>query len=719
MACAKDMVSKQKNVSSSSSDEINLSKVIGLLFDEKWLIVLITSVFIILGVTYAILATPIYKADALIQVEDKTDGGFSSLIGDMGDMFSSESTAMTEIELITSRMILGQTVDKFNLTTVVKPDYFPVVGKGLARLMDKEEHLNVSQFDVPKYAKDLTHQIVITDPAQQTYDLVRDDGKVILQGKVGELENSDDGYRIFVSYMEATKGFKFDIAKRSELDAINWVNQNLNAAEKGKQTGVIKITYLDSDPDKAKEILNDIAQNYFLQNVERDSAEAEQSIKFLQKQLPQVKDKLNKSEDKLNDYRQEKESVDLNLEAQSTLKVMVDIESQLNELTFKEAEISKKYTKDHPAYKALLDKRKTLLEEKDKVNKKVQNLPETQREVLRMKRDVEVDQQIYVQLLNKIQELNIVKAGTVGNVRIIDNAETYLKPVSPKKFMIVVILTLMGGMVSVGLVLLKAILNKGVESPDDIEALGLSVYATIPKSDLQASLFDRRNSKDKKIKLLSEIDPTDLAVEALRGLRTSLHFAMMEAENNIVMISGSTPGIGKSFVSTNFSAICAHADKKVVLVDADMRKGSVNRFFSVHNGVGLSDYLSGKEPIENIINTSKVTNLDVIHHGQIPPNPSELLMHSRFKELMDQLSKQYDLVIVDTPPVLAVTDASIVGRSAGTALMVARFGVNTTKDIEVAWGRFRQAGIDVKGVVFNGAEKKSENYYYYEYSSEH
>ncbi|MZI95943.1 polysaccharide biosynthesis tyrosine autokinase [Vibrio sp. CAIM 722] len=713
------MVSKQENLNNSSSDEINLSKIIGLLLDEKWLIVMVTSVFVVLGVAYAILATPIYKADALIQVEEKTDGGFSSLVGDMGDMFASESTAMTEIELITSRMILGQTVDKFHLTTVVKPDYFPVVGKGLARLMDEEEHLDVSQFDIPKYAKDMAHQVVITDPAKQTYKLVRDDGKVILEGKVGEREESQDGYQILVSSMEATKGFKFDISKRTELDAINWVNQNLNAAEKGKQTGVIKITYLDSDPDKAKAILNDIAQNYFLQNVERDSAEAEQSIKFLQKQLPQVKGKLNKSEDKLNDYRQKKESVDLSLEAQSALKTMVDIESQLNELTFKEADISKKYTKDHPAYKALLDKRQTLLEEKAKVNKKVQNLPETQREVLRMKRDVEVDQQIYVQLLNKIQELNIVKAGTVGNVRIIDNAETYLRPVSPKKFMIVIILTLMGGMLSVGIVLLKAILNKGVESPDDIEAIGLSVYATVPKSNLQTSLLDRRYAKDKKLKLLSEIDPTDLSVEALRGLRTSLHFAMMEAENNIVMISGSTPGIGKSFVSANFSAICAHADKRVVLVDADMRKGTVNRFFGVRNGAGLSDYLSGKEPMDNIINTSEVENLDVIHHGQIPPNPSELLMHARFKELMDHLSQQYDLVIVDTPPVLAVTDASIVGRLAGTTLMVTRFGVNTVKDIDLAWGRFKQAGIDVKGVVFNGAEKKSENYYYYEYSSDH
>ena len=709
---------KKSNSVSSSTDDMSLNKIIGLLFDEKWLIISVTSLFIVIGVAYAILATPIYKADALIQVEDKTDGGFSALVGDMGGMFSQESTAMTEIGLMTSRMILGKTVDKYHLQIVVKPNYFPVVGQGIARLTDSEQLLTVTKFELPDYAKDMPHKIVITDPKTKEYQLVDKDGEVILTGKEGEVAETDSGYTLLVSELDAKKGFEFDIAKRSRLNAINWLNQNISAVEKGKQTGLIRISYQDADPAKAEEMLDDIANNYFLQNVERDSAEAEQSIQFLKKQLPKFKEKLTASEDKLNNYRQKRESVDLNLEAQSTLNVMVDVEAQLNALTFKEAEISKKYKKTHPAYKALLDKRRTLLEEKSKVNKQVKNLPETQREVLRLKRDVEVDQQIYVQLLNKIQELNVVKAGTVGNARIVDSAVANLKPVSPKKVLIVVILTLLGGMISVAIVLLKMLLNKGVENAEDIEALGLPVYASIPKSAVQSTLMERKpHANSRNTRLLSVLEPADLSVEALRSLRTSLHFAVMEAENNIVMISGSTPGIGKTFVSTNFGAVCAHTDKKVLLIDADMRRGTAHRFIGVPNKGGLSEYLSGKLSIEEVIKHSDVENFDVITRGQVPPNPSELLTRPRFKELLNALSEQYDLVLIDTPPVLAVTDASVVGHLAGTSLMIARFGVNTLKDIELAWGRFDRAGIDVTGVVFNGAEKKSDNYYYYDYSS--
>lgn len=708
---------KQSHSVSSATDDMSLNKIIGLLFDEKWLIISVTSLFIVIGVAYAILATPIYKADALIQVEDKSDGGFSALVGDMGDVFSQESTAMTEIGLMTSRMILGKTVDKYHLQIVVKPNYFPIIGKGIARLTDSEQLLTVTKFEMPDYAKYQPHKIVITDAKNKEYQLIGKKDEVILTGKEGEVAHTDSGYTLLVSALDAEDGFEFDIAKRTRLNAINWLNQNIAAVEKGKQTGLIRISYQDADPAKAEEMLNDIADNYFLQNVERDSAEAEQSIQFLKEQLPKFKEKLTHSEDKLNDYRQKRESVDLNLEAQSTLNVVVDVESQLNALTFKEAEISKKYKKTHPAYKALLDKRHTLLEEKAKINKQVKNLPETQREVLRLKRDVEVDQQIYVQLLNKIQELNVVKAGTVGNARIVDTAVANLKPVSPKKVLIVVILTLLGGMISVAIVLLKMLLNRGIESPEEIESLGLPVYASIPKSTIQSGLMERKSSHSKSMRLLSVLEPADLSVEALRSLRTSLHFAVMEAENNIVMISGSTPGIGKTFVSTNFGAVCAHTGKKVILIDADMRRGSAHRFIGVSNKGGLAEYLSGELSIEEVIKHTDIENFDVITRGQVPPNPSELLTRPRFKELLNALSEKYQLVLIDTPPVLAVTDASIVGHLAGTSLMVARFGVNTTKDVEVAWGRFKRASIEVTGVVFNGAEKKADNYYYYDYSS--
>ncbi|MBT0341520.1 polysaccharide biosynthesis tyrosine autokinase, partial [Vibrio campbellii] len=477
-------------------------------------------------------------------------------------------------------------------------------------------------------------------------------------------------------------------------------------------------------PERNQQILNDVVQNYFLQNVRRNSAEAEQSLNFLKDHLPEIKDKLNGSEDVLNRFRQENESIDLNLEAQSTLKVMVALEAQLNELTFKESEISQKFTQDHPAYKSLLDKRQTLLQEKARLNRQVQKLPKTQREVLRMTRDVEVNQQIYIQLLNKVQELNIIKAGTVGNVRIIDSAQSYAIPVKPKKPLIVVLATLLGGMVAVAFVLVKTAFHRGVTSPDEIEQTGISVYASVPKSVQQLEVANKLKRKgNKDLLLLAEENPADLSIESLRGLRTSLHFAMMEAKNNVLMISGPAPSIGKTFVSTNFAAVAAKTGQKVLLVDADMRKGYLQQCFGLAADNGLSDFLSGKISQDMVIKPTKVENLGVITRGQVPPNPSELLMHPRFAEFVKKASQEYDLVIIDTPPVLAVTDPSIVGAIAGTTLMVARFDQTTSKELEVARSRFEQSGVEVKGVILNAIEKKAASsygygYYNYAYKSE-
>ncbi|MBY7946776.1 polysaccharide biosynthesis tyrosine autokinase [Vibrio fluvialis] len=706
-----------RTAAENSSDEIELGKLFGIIFDSKWIILLTTLLFSLVGVAFALLSTPIYKADSLIQIEQKSSGGIGSLVGDMGELFSSESSATTEIEIIKSRMILGDTVDKFNLTTVIEPSYFPFFGKGLARIRGDLSSISVKRFVIPEFAQESTHTIVVLDNDQQTYQLLRD-GRVVLKGQAGALAKKD-GYEVFVSSFYANDGFEFSIAKRSQLEAIEWLKQNLSVSERGKQTGILELSFIGENRALISDVLNDIAQNYFLQNVARNSAEAEKSLGFLKSHLPDVKDSLTSAEDVLNTFRQKNDSIDLGLEAQSALKVMVELEAQLNELTFKESEISQRFTKDHPAYRSLLDKRVTLLKEKERLNQQIQKMPKTQREVLRMTRDVEVNQQIYVQLLNKVQELSIVKAGTVGNVRILDKAQTFAKPVKPKKALIVLLSTLLGGMLSLVFVLVKAALHRGVENPDDIEQIGLSVYASIPKSSLQLELFNklkRHRKQNRDLTLLAESNPADLSVEALRGLRTSLHFAMMEAKNNVLMISGPAPGIGKSFVSTNFSVVAAKTGQRVLLIDADMRKGYLQQPFGMDWENGLSDYLSGKIPLTTAVKETRIENLDIMTRGQVPPNPSELLMHPRFNELVEWASGHYDLVIIDTPPVLAVTDPSIVGALAGTTLMVARFGMNTVKEIDVARNRFEQAGIEVKGVILNATEKKASNYGYGYYS---
>ncbi|PSW39607.1 tyrosine-protein kinase [Photobacterium phosphoreum] len=708
---------------SPGTDEVDIGKLFGILIDNRWMIIITTFIFAVVGIGYALLATPIYKADALIQIEAKSSG-MPALGGDMADMFGGgESSATTETEIIKSRMVLGETVDKLNLTTVVSPEYLPVVGKGLARLMGEQHFIHVSRFMVADGREQGGYQIVVTNAEQGEYQLNDSDGRKVLTGKMGELAQAN-GYQLFVTDLQAVKGAEFALSKISRLDAIQNLQRNLAVAEQGKQTGILQLSMTGENRADIKAIVDDISKNYFLQNVERNSAEAENSLVFLKQHLPEIKTQLTAAEDKLNTYRQQNESVDLSLEAKSALETMVGLESQLNQLTFKETDISQRFTKEHPAYISLMDKRKTLMKEQSRLNKRIETLPKTQRAILRLTRDVEVNQQIYVQLLNKVQELNIVKASTVGNVRILDAAQVYTNAVKPKKALIVVLATLLGGMLSVAIAFLRAALHRGVESPDEIEALGLPVYASIPLSDWQTDLEKKFKSKQQlqiNQALLAVANPADLSIEALRSLRTSLHFAMMEARNNIVMISGPSPGIGKSFVSANMAAVMAKGGQRVLVIDADMRKGRMERQMCVDSKPGLADYLSGQQTIEQVIKSPGVENLDFIARGAVPPNPSELLMHPRLKTLLDWASENYDLVLVDTPPILAVTDPAIVGAHAGTTMIVARFGLNPVKEIEVTKNRFEQNGIEVKGCILNAVVRKASstyggNYGYYNYS---
>ncbi|MGF1828181.1 polysaccharide biosynthesis tyrosine autokinase [Photobacterium angustum] len=718
MSLAQNLTNK---ATPNNSDEIDLGKLFGILVDNRWNIIVITLLFTFIGITYALLATPIYKADALIQVEQKSTG-MPALGGDMADLFSSESTATTEIEIIKSRMVLGETVDKLNLTIVATPNYMPVIGKGLARLTGDSESIAVSRFLLPDSAQQNGYVLTVTNSKDGDYTLANADGREVLKGQVGKLAENK-GISLLVTDVNAKNDATFTLSKISRLDAIQGLQRDLSVGERGKQTGILQLSMTGENRTKIKEILNDISQNYFLQNVERNSAEAEKSLVFLKKHLPEIKTQLNNAEDKLNHYRQLNESVDLNLEAKSALEVMVNVESQLNELTFKESDISQRFTKEHPAYIALLDKRKTLLSEKARLNKRVEKLPKTQQEILRLTRNVEVNQQIYVELLNKVQELSIVKASTVGNVRILDTAQSYSQAVKPKKALIVVLATLLGCMLSVAIALLRAAFHKGVETPDQIEEIGLPVYASIPLSDSQTELLKKQKGKNLTVEqtLLSVYNPADLSVEALRSLRTSLHFAMMEAKNNVLMVSGPSPGIGKSFVSVNLASVIAKAGQKVLVIDADMRKGRMETQLCTDNKPGLSDYLCGKQDFGSIVRETGVNGLEFIPRGDTPPNPSELLMHPRFKTLIEWAGEHYDMVIVDTPPILAVTDAAIVGAHVGTTLLVGRFEQNTVKEIEVAKQRFEQNGIEVKGFILNAIVRKASstyggNYGYYNYS---
>lgn len=710
-------MSVNKKTTVTESDDIDLGKLVGELIDHRKLIISITALFTLIAIIYALFATSVYQADAMVQVEEKQANAILSNLSQM--LPDSQPQSAPEIALLQSRMILGKTVDDLNLQTLVSEKYFPLFGEGWAKLTGQKPHsISVSRFYVGEKDNNDETDAILKVLDSKNYTITGENFE--LKGTVGELVEGN-GVSVKINEIDAPIGTEFKISSITKLKAISDLQKIFSVADQGKDTGILSLTITGEDPVLIKKILNSISENYLAQNIARQAAQDQKSLEFLNQQLPKVRSDLDNAEDRLNAYRRQNDSVDLSLEAKSVLDQIVNVDNQLNELTFRESEISQLYTKEHPTYKALLEKRKTLQDEKGKLNKRVSSMPETQQEILRLSRDVESGRAVYMQLLNRQQELNIAKSSAIGNVRIIDNAVTQPKPVKPKKVLIVIVGLVLGGFVSIGFVLFRVFLRRGIESPEQLEELGINVYASIPVAEavaekaLQKSSW-KRKSVEEYSSFLAIDNPADLAIEAIRGLRTSLHFAMMEARNNVLMISGASPNAGKTFVSTNLAAVIAQTGKKVLLIDTDMRKGYTHRLFNVSNDNGLSDVLSGKIKIENAVKPVKDIGLDFISRGMVPPNPAELLMHRRFGELIEWASKNYDIIVLDTPPILAVTDAAVIGNYAGTTLLVARFEQNTVKEIEVSFKRFDQSGVAVKGCILNGVVKKASSYYGYGYN---
>ena len=735
--------SKNKNTAQ-PTQEIDLMALIGALLDRKYFIIAVTALFMFVGVIYAVLSTPVYQATAMIQVED----GGASVPGfdDMAGMFESTSAAVTEIELLKSRSIIGEAVDTLKLDIIAEPKLFPFVGSraystftpmsdgdlaepsfGAKSYAWGGESINVFRFDVPRFA--INKEFTLVAQANNSLMLLNADGEQILSGKVGE-ELTNGKFNLTIRTLNARPGTEFTITRKDRLNTILDLQVAIGASEKGKDSGIINLSLQSTKPSYAEKVLDKVAAIYVRRNVERNSAEAQKSLEFLEVQLPEIKKQLEYAEQRFNDYQIKRQSINITLETQGVLEQVVKLETKLQELNLKRLELGRKFKKDHPAYQGILEQIDAVESQKQELVGEVGNLPETQQELLRLKRDVEVSNQIYTLLLSKTQELDIVRAGTVGNVRIIDYAEVNTsKPVKPKKALIVVMATMLGGMLAVAIVLIQKAMHKGVEDPAEIEALGLPVYASVPHSDYQDKLSGfaeraRKNKVNKPKSILALYNPADLAIEALRSLRTSLHFAMMESKNNIIAITGPSPSVGKSFISVNLASVLAESGKKVLIIDADMRKGYLQTQFGLKWDDGLSDYLSGRLNLDQVTKPTKVEGLSVITRGQIPPNPSELLMHSNFSKLVEEVSAAYDMIIIDTPPILAVTDPAIVSAHTGTTLLVTRFGQNHVREIELTRNRFEQNGIDVKGVVFNGVVKKASNaygyygYYNYEYKSD-
>ncbi len=724
------------------NDEIDFLALLDTILDAKWLIAGITILCTALALAYAMFSTPIYQANTMIQVE-QNQGNNNPVMGELALLFDTGSPVAAEIEILRSRMVIGETVDRLQLHNRATPDYVPIIGPWLAKrasglsepgflgfgnYVSGKERISLGQLDVPSELQGQELKLISTEAG---YDLFTEDGELILSGKVDETHEfhyHGESGRLHITELYANPGASFTVISGSRQGTIGSLQRQLNVSEKGKQSGMLTVSLEGADRHRITQILNTLGHAYVQQNIDRKAAEADKSLSFLDAFLPELREQMQVAESEYTQFRDEKGTFDLGAEGMASLDTSVNLQLKLLELQQRRRELTPQYTAAHPSIKAIDQQIAALNAEIENVTENVRKMPELEQQLLTLTRNVKVNSEMYVNLLNSAQQLRLVKEGKVGNVRVIDEAVTPGAPIKPKKPLILALGLVLGLMLGVAIAILRSLMNPGIKEAHEIEqGLGMHVFATVPRSQQQAALSQQVSDKKPGNHVLAKVAPQDPAIESLRSLRTALQFAMLEASNNIVLISGPTPKIGKSFISVNFATVLGAADKKVLLIDGDLRKGHINQYFGKSRHNGLSELISGGINPEQAIHKEVMPNVDFITTGVLPPNPAELLLSEQTINTIKQLAQQYDLVLIDSAPVLAVSDGMALAPHAGTTFLLARANETTLGEIEESTKRIRQAGGQVKGVIFNdmvatnrryGAKYGYYRYANYEYGSE-
>lgn len=708
--------------------ETTLSDLIGVVAENRWLIAGVTAAALLLGGAYAALTTPVYEANALIQVEETKENTTTtgSALGAAANLFEIRSPASAEMEILRSRLVVGQAVQSLNLDLAVWPKYVPLIGKWLARgattpsepgflglkgYVTGNESLKVESFVV---SAKLESKRFLVRLSGDGYDLVSPDGGVLASGRFGaplEFTVGAQKGRLLVSAAVGKPGAEFNLVRFPKLAVIERLQHSLLIAEQGRQSGVILTSLTGNDPEIIAQTLNEIGSMYVRQNVARKVAEAEKMLAFLKTNLPQLRAKIEQSESKFNQFRNRNGSFDLTTESKVVLDQSIKLQTSLLDLQQKRSDLDARFGAQHPSIQTIDVQIKSLTNELNAINNRMKTFPAVEQDYLRMTRDMKVDTELYASLLNSSQQLQLVTEGKVGNVRIVDVAAVPQVPIRPVPMNITAIAGMLGLLTGLLCAFLRNSTRDGIRRPADIEQrAGLRVFSSIPFSKAQARQFVRIGNRTIGQRILALTAPDEPAIENLRSLRTSLQFAMLDVATPIVLVTGATSGSGKSFISSNFAAVMGAANKKVLLIDADLRKGHLHQYFGLAKGSGFSDVLGGTVKLEDALHRKIAPNVDFLAAGTAPTNPAELLMTDATQQLLQLASKYYDLVIVCSAPVLAVSDAAILAPMAGAVFLVARAEDTSLGELHESGKRLSQNGASVKGVIFNGLDASKNRY---------
>ncbi len=708
----------QTTVDSDEGSEFKLMDLVTQVLARKWIVITTTVLGLFIGLLVGQLPPDQYRASALVNVEQRAQAqALPDVLGGRG-LFGNESTRIdAESHIIRSRFVLGPVVRTLNLDWRLEPDRFPVIG----HVAERRAWPSIPNWIAPRYARhgdmvqlDLLEvddpligrhaRLVVTGEGQ--FEAWLPEGERV-SGTVGEMVQLAPGFRFRIATLHVPRGRSFTVWRTAQRAAIGILRSGLSIRERRPpvNSGIVDFYFTDTDHDLAMRAANAVVLSYQAQNLSRRSTEIDRSLEFIDQNLAEVRQNTARAAEALNIFRQERQTVELTMGSQELLSRIVGIETELEELSFREEQLARNLTPNHPEYRGLLEQRARLEGRLQEMRDEATSLPPIEQELLNLTQALERSSEIERQFVARAEQLGIVRASTVSNIHMLETAET-ASLIGPNRIRPLQIGVLIGVLLGVGGILGMNYLRSGIDDSRVIEELGLSLFATINRVPGL-----RAGGEKTDLYALARTAPTDIVVESLRGLRTGLQFSLATAPRKSLMITSPAPAMGKSFISFNLSLVVAQSGARVLLIDADMRKGKLRRQFDMgRDHPGLSELLSGRSTIDETLVTDPATGLDFIAAGKYPPNPADLLTSKAFDDLMREAADSYDLVIIDAPPVLAVTDPGIIGQKVGMSLLVIKHLETTRAEVLSSIKNLDTSGIKLSGAILNQFDASASRY---------
>lgn len=690
-----------------SDDQIDLKELFFSLIEQWKIIVLCIVLSLVCALLYLQNTNKQYQTDALIQIKSTKGNSLAGLSSEMAAMASlagisgaggGSANTQAEIELLKSRTILGQAIQNLHLDLQIQAqqgffsnllsteNYLNTYSTQGILLTTKTQSIYFSKFEVPKAYENKPLNLVLKQGQYKIYDKKTE--QLLVQGLLNQVFNKN-GWKIHIIGPTQLQQ-EFLVQKNSLPAAMSNILKNFSAQEKGKGTGIVELTYQGENKTNIPEILNTVLNIYKQQDIARSATDKDQQVKFLEKQLPELKTDLNASENQFNQFREKYGTIDVKEESELYLKQTMLLETSRIELQQKQAELSAQYTNEHPAMTAINAQLDTINKKINELNSKIKQLPEIQRQYLQYYRDVEIKTQLYTSLLGTYQSLNVAKAGELGKVSIVDYAVEPVNPIKPRKLIILVLSIFVGGFIGVLIALLRSMSKTGVKHREDIEqATGLKTYA---------ELVQNRQSADSSLQSLATLIPT-------------LRYQLQQKQHNVTLLSSIVPDQNQTAIAQQLAIFMSQTGQKVLLVDSDLKHGQLAQSLNVTTPAGLSEYLCGKAESNQVIHNTTYANLSIITCGINNHETSLAMYPTKLAQLLQQAKEQYDYVILSAAPILANSDSLNLAQHSGFNLALVQYAKTQLKEIELAKSQFENAGHTINGIIFDQIPAyQSKNY---------